>query len=340
MKEATQLSTSKAATLPATTEAVKSLSNPNTATSLETNLKQDESSTPASGEKSFRAGHQVDERRLPTKKRTVSIEAEAPPVVSGKNVSSVQAPPQDPPEVQTQDKTNPPPSPTPEIVGLRDYQWERLFQRLVQYKEEHGNTTVPTKYSKDRQLGTWVRNQRLAGKKGKMSEERKRKLNDIGFTWNTISRDRNTATWEEMFLRLVEYKKKHGSANVPFRYHKDVQLGTWVNYQRTVHRLERLSVAKVKKLNSIGFEWNPHMKHAATWEAMFWRLVAYKKCFGHTSVPFRYKPDPQLGYWVTNQRTSHRKNKLSPERKYLLEALGVFSIEHRLTDSFASKSDA
>lgn len=324
----------KSVTTAVTTAVVK-----NTA-SIERDLKQDRSLTLPSGEKSFRVGHQIDERRLPTNKRKVSIEDETTTAVSEKKVGSVQASLQDPPEVQTQDKPNPPLSPTLEIGGLRDYQWERLFQRLVRYKEEHGNTKVPTKYSEDRQLGTWVRNQRLAGRKGKMSEERKLKLNDIGFIWITTSRDRNTATWEEMFLRLVEYKKKHGSANVPFRYHEDVQLGTWVNYQRTVHRLKGLSVAKIKKLNSIDFEWNPYTKHAATWEAMFWRLVAYKKCFGHTSVPFRYKPDPQLGYWLTNQRTSYRKNKLSPERKYLLEALGVFSDGHRLTDSFVCKSNA
>ena len=83
--------------------------------------------------------------------------------------------------------------------NLRMNQWDRLFQRLVKYKNCYGNTLVPTKYSEDPQLGTWVRNQRLASKKGRMKEDRKRMLDIIGFVWIIQSRPRRenySAVWK------------------------------------------------------------------------------------------------------------------------------------------------
>ena len=205
--------------------------------------------------------------------------------------------------------------------GLRHQQWEAQFKRLVNYKKAHGDTLVPTNYASDPQLGNWVRNQRLANKNKSMTEERKSKLDGVGFFWYFY--DRSTTRWEEMFLRLVDYKEAQGDANVPLRYPTDQQLGAWVNYQRTTRRQGKLSASKIAKLNSVEFEWNP-MKHAATWEHMFWRLLAFKNCFGHTKVPFRYKPDPSLGYWVSNQRAFYRKTKLSQDRTILLESIGFF----------------
>ena len=206
-------------------------------------------------------------------------------------------------------------------TGLRHLQWENHFQRLVEYKEKNGHTMVPTNYPDDIQLGNWVRNQRLNFKNRGITDERKRKLNEIGFMW--VFYDRSTTRWDEMFNRLKIYLENNGDVNVPLRYSNDTQLGAWVNYQRTTHRQGKLTAEKVAKLTSVDFEWNP-MKHAATWEHMFWRLMAYKNASGNTRVPFRYKADPQLGYWVSNQRAFYRKKRLSKERQILLESVGLF----------------
>ena len=42
---------------------------------------------------------------------------------------------------------------------------------------------VPHKYKVDPSLGYWVNNQRIAHRDKKMTEERKRLLNSIGFAW-------------------------------------------------------------------------------------------------------------------------------------------------------------
>ena len=62
-------------------------------------------------------------------------------------------------------------------------QWERAFARLLKYKEIHGDCLVPTTYEADDgvRLGAWVRYQRT--QKERLSRERRRRLNDIGFVW-------------------------------------------------------------------------------------------------------------------------------------------------------------
>ena len=73
---------------------------------------------------------------------------------------------------------------------------------IVAYEKEHNDTKVAQHYKEDRQLGSWVNKQRTAYKREKMTEERKRLLNSIGFLWDGKAPGTSTATWEEMYQRL------------------------------------------------------------------------------------------------------------------------------------------
>ena len=115
-----------------------------------------------------------------------------------------------------------------------------MYQRLVVYKKEHKDTNAPRTCEKDRQLGRWVNTQRRSYMYKKTSEERKCLLNSIGFVWSTLSPGtiRNSATWEEMYQRLVAYKKEHKNINVPMRYKKirHLALGSILNALLTRER--------------------------------------------------------------------------------------------------------
>ena len=58
--------------------------------------------------------------------------------------------------------------------------WDERFKELTKYKAEHGDCTIPVTQGS---LGGWVGHQRHAYKKGKLSEERVRKLDALGFSW-------------------------------------------------------------------------------------------------------------------------------------------------------------
>jgi len=51
--------------------------------------------------------------------------------------------------------------------------WEKQFQRLVEYKNKHGNTNVP---ASDRTLGNWVKKQRRSYKQKKLLQYRMERL--------------------------------------------------------------------------------------------------------------------------------------------------------------------
>ena len=77
-------------------------------------------------------------------------------------------------------------------------------------------------------------------------------LNSIGFEWGELLSE----GWNGMYQRLVAYKKKHnGDTKVPFRYDQDPQLGKWVRNQRRAYRNSKMSMDRVRLLNSIGFDW-------------------------------------------------------------------------------------
>ena len=136
--------------------------------------------------------------------------------------------------------------------------WEKYFRQLVEFKKEHGNTNVPQRSGKYRELGTWVRNQRAAKRyKRPIMAERAKRLDEIGFIWMLIE----PMSWEKMFAALVDFRKMHGHCNVPqkSREYKSLEqkrLGKWVNSQRTANFRGKLNPARKQQLDSIGFVWN------------------------------------------------------------------------------------
>jgi len=148
----------------------------------------------------------------------------------------------------------------------KNISWMDSYQKLVEYKNKHnGCTDVPPDYSEDPQLGRWVAYQRREKKKLlKSNPEKFDMLDSIGFKWKIISqldgsteknRDIRTS-WMDMYIRLIDYKKKHNDTNVIRSYDKDPKLGRWVSDQRIEYRNNNLPEDKQSMLDKIGFEWN------------------------------------------------------------------------------------
>ena len=86
--------------------------------------------------------------------------------------------------------------------------WEVRFQELVDYKRVHGHCNVPRDYKANPHLGTWIGLQRRT--KQTMSEERRKRLNSIGFTWK-FRKAYISVPWEVRFRQLVDYKRVHAT---------------------------------------------------------------------------------------------------------------------------------
>jgi hypothetical protein len=197
--------------------------------------------------------------------------------------------------------------------------WNKMFQRLVAYKKQHKSTMVPNNHTADPELGSWVHHQRSHYRNEIIPEYRLDLLNSIRFVRNVLDN-----RWDEMFQRLVTYKNQHdGSTSVPQTYEADIQLGTWVCWQRYNYNsnIKVISVHRIKRLESIGFVWDAL---ELRWMKMYGRLVAYKKQHKSTQVPRTYTDgnnDTLLSVWVDTQRVANNKGTLLKERMELLNSI-------------------
>ena len=169
--------------------------------------------------------------------------------------------------------------------------WDERFEELLKYKSEHGDCGDAPSHGS---LGAWVNSQRIARKRGKLSKESARKLDDLGFDWcNTRGPPK---TWNERLDMLKNYKAEHGDCNVPQTHGA---LGSW--------------------LDDLGFSWRNIQNPALPWDERLEMLKEYKAEHGNCSIPQNQGP---LGSWVNRQRTAFNKGKLSKERVQKLDDLG------------------
>jgi len=200
--------------------------------------------------------------------------------------------------------------------------WDAKFERLRGFKREHGHTNVPFHYAKDRQLGTWVSKQRVRIRQGTISEEEKVRLEAIGFVPNRFN-----ARWEEMFRRLVAYKRVFGDANVPRVYDKDPQLAQWVLNQKDNFREGKMKPDRQIKLEAIGFCWSTFYEGDLEWEGNFQKVLAHKAVHGHV----RFFKDAKLARWVALQQSLQSMGTLDRQRMDLLVSIGVLPARPPMT---------
>ena len=168
------------------------------------------------------------------------------------------------------------------------------------------------------QLGSWQSNQRNNYRKGKLSPDRIKRLEEIGFTWELLEEQ-----FEKGFQETLLYKERTGNPNAPADYKtpEGFQLGSWQSNQRKHYKKGKLSPDRIKRLEEIGFTWE---RFEEQFEKGFQETLLYKERTGNPNAPKNYKTAEgfQLGFWQSNQRNNYRKGKLSPDRIKRLEEIG------------------
>jgi hypothetical protein len=62
-------------------------------------------------------------------------------------------------------------------------QWNKQYEKLVEFKQKNCHSSVPRSYKQDKSLWQWVTRQRQCHVKNKMLPHRKELLDEIGFAW-------------------------------------------------------------------------------------------------------------------------------------------------------------
>jgi hypothetical protein len=191
--------------------------------------------------------------------------------------------------------------------------WLSMFMNLVEFKEENGHTNVPAKYKKYKPLGNWIHRQRGVFQEGKLDPLRQHLLKLLGFNFRLMA----THEWDEMFQKLVEFKKQFGHANIKESY-SDSQLYYWLKYQRSLYWIGKLEARKLKKLKQLGVDMQN--KTIDRWENKFAKLIKFKKKHRHLYVSTYFTSDKQLVTFVKVLR--RQKENMPVEHRKALDELG------------------
>ena len=191
-----------------------------------------------------------------------------------------------------------------------DAKWEASFYELQTYKAEYGDVDVPIKWPSG--LGSWASVQRRSEKKGKLSPDRKVRLDELGFEWDKLD-----SLWDEKCNELLVYYAEHGNVDIPQKHPSG--LGSWLSQQKLYANNGKLQANRFEKLNSIPnlFE---NKKPKTDWDERFNELVVYKAEYGNLDVPRSWPTG--LGTWVGNQKSFLRDGKLTSEREDKLHEVG------------------
>jgi superfamily II DNA or RNA helicase len=141
--------------------------------------------------------------------------------------------------------------------NLREKKWDKMYEELIEFKREFGHCDVSRRANEDKlKLAIWTYKQRKEHREGKLTVDRIRKLNEIGFKFVIPEFfPRKSFEWYTMYNQLVEFKKENGHCDISEQSHKDKkELVQWAVVQRRLYKTDKLSDERMEKLNEIGFK--------------------------------------------------------------------------------------
>ena len=132
--------------------------------------------------------------------------------------------------------------------------FEKGFYETLLYKKSSGNPNALRFYktADGYSLGIWQSTKRASYKKGNLSLEQIRRLNEIGFIWKIFEKK-----YEKGFQETLLYKNSTGNPNALTNYvtGEGYRLGSWQSNQRINYNKGKLSTDRIKRLEDIGFKW-------------------------------------------------------------------------------------
>ncbi|MCM3657521.1 helicase associated domain-containing protein [Agromyces mediolanus] len=200
------------------------------------------------------------------------------------------------------------------VVGWFDDErdWRMQADRLARRLATGGK--IPASHaddSEERALARWLQRQRSLAGSGGLDESRERWLDRQLPGW----RDHRLTAWEHTANRLQAFRTEHG--RLPARgadaTAQELELGVWLNNQRSAARRGGLSAERERWLDSRIPEWrDPHL---ASWLRRAAEVADYLAERGR--LPYErstVERSRRLGTWLQTQRRAHRGGTLDAIR--------------------------
>lgn len=209
--------------------------------------------------------------------------------------------------------------------------WKINIHALLVFKKREGHCNVPCRHKEwSLKLGSWLKSQRIAFNKGKLSRSRATQLQSIGLTWRS-----SDESWGENLVAIHSYKERLGHLNIPHAYREEgVNLGAWLHRQKIRFKDGKLSSTRIEMLREAGVALIPSRKseirttceHDEIWNLYFPALLAFKGREGHVNVRVGHKENGlSLGIWLVEKRFALKKGRLPADMTKNLMDIGIAS---------------
>jgi len=102
--------------------------------------------------------------------------------------------------------------------------WDDKVKMLEAFNQLHGHVCVP---KHDAELGWWVQQCRQMHNSGKMPDDKRERLERLGFVWcgqeakriREQAEGKTVSSWDDRFRSLMEFREVHGHTCVPMQRH-------------------------------------------------------------------------------------------------------------------------
>lgn len=149
------------------------------------------------------------------------------------------------------------------IWKRNENKWGQMYALAKKYYEENGNLLVNThSFYEGKRLGQWINSQRIDYMNRKtekenvnFSEERIKKLEEIGMAWNV-----DQYKWNSMYKLAEKYFLNFGNIDLSGNQrYEGVNLGKWIVNQRSAYRgykgRKPLEQEQIERLNKLNMKW-------------------------------------------------------------------------------------
>lgn len=224
--------------------------------------------------------------------------------------------------------------------SVHDVNWEIKYKKLLSHKDEHGHFDDLIKTN--RKLHEWMRKEICHFRRRHLSENRAKKLKDIGLlsaeeienyksnksesNYDQRMKNQWNAQYNELWAHTLKTGEKHVSKDSNFKLHK------WLGTQRHYYNQGILSRERIDKLKEIGMLTPPSRtkkvkvkKSELRWNVRYNQLVEHKKEKGHCKIS--EEPYRGLQSWALLQAKKFREGILPDDKASKLKEIGYLTEE-------------
>lgn len=202
------------------------------------------------------------------------------------------------------------------VWDVSEWRWERMYQITKEYISIYKTHPTEKICYKGYNIGIWFNRNRQFYHNNTLSYEHKQKLNNIGMKENRTY----YATWNHKLNLLREYVEQYGNISQDTVY-KNVNLGRWLDTQKTRFSRNKLSVDRINALNSIDSSLLIIDKNKY-WDAFICILKDYLREHSVINTRTIYK-DVNIGSKLCDYKKRYKRGEFPKERYQQLLEIGI-----------------